>query len=140
MSRLLAILAVLLATLPGVGLSGTDRGGQGFRSAETCLTELRPPRTACCEAAAPSDDYCPMSDGPCCCSASPAPVPEHRPEAPLPRKDKDPAPGVLTSAPRLTAADSRLSQAPTLTGSQVLALRETLSHNRARSLLSVWRT
>ncbi|MBZ0171411.1 MAG: hypothetical protein K8E66_03435 [Phycisphaerales bacterium] len=133
-------LAILLLALPGIaGLGGGPASGRtnghscGHSGCQDVVVKV-----SCCGEVI-EEQFCPSSGGPCQCSAAPIPDREPRPDAPLPRSDRESltavtaAPGGVVSMaePELeSSGDSFLS----------FGLLSGLSHNEIQSLLGVWRT
>jgi hypothetical protein len=137
MIRWLTILTLLLAGLPrqGVGLAG-----HGPACADSSCHEAVV-RTSCCSAEreAESEGFCPASGGQCQCGVAPGRDPRPRPEAPLPKAERDWAPAVLPGRPIIAAvrdADAEPPVAPGMAG----AIHRGLSHNALRALTGVWLT
>lgn len=135
MNRLLAILILVAAGLPrfGVGLAG----GQDQCRSAACHQPIV--QLSCCGNDSGDGDYCPMSNGPCECTAAPAPDPDPKPEAPLPRPDRDTVIGMPTAALQVTPVAEPDADRPKV-ASLVLALTAGKSHNEVQALLGTWRT
>lgn len=135
MTRVLAILILVAAGLPrlGVGLAG----GQDHCGEFACHQPVV--QVNCCDSELVEEAYCPMSKGPCECVAAPAPNTDPKPEAPLPRSDRDTVTGMPNGPPQVMPVAEPDTDAPKV-ASQVLALTAGKSHNEIQALLGIWRT
>lgn len=85
-----------------------------------------------------SNDYCPMSSGPCTCGLNPAN--DHTPDEPMPAPQRERQTLQMVRGPPLTihliTTDTPKRLIPVaLTGS----IRSGYSHNQAQAFLGVWR-
>lgn len=135
MIRLMTILILLTAGLPRLGVGFA--GGQDACGESACHQPVV--QMSCCGSDPGDDGFCPMSNGPCECTAAPAPDPEPKPEAPLPRSDRDSVTGVPNGPPQVVPVVDPDSDSPTI-ASLVLALTAGKSHNEIQALLGIWRT
>ena len=141
MVRTLAILIMLVSTLPGAGIGlGMGLGLNG--GADPCGdSACHEPVVvvSCCGEQIVDEAYCPMSEGPCRCVVSPAPAPERSPEAPLPRPDRDTLTWLPNAPPRMITEFTAEPKAR-IAGSQTAALTAGRRHNEIQAILGVWRT
>jgi len=144
MIRILAILVLIASGLPRLGMgfaAGQDRCGE-----TSC--HVPPVEVNCCgepihptdsDFGCGSDAFCPMSEGPCQCGISPTPAPERRPDAPLPRTDRDSVTGLPNGPPKITPVIEPDGTMPSM-ASLVVGLRASKTHNEVQALLGVWQT
>lgn len=136
MVRWFTILLVVFAGLPPSGIDLTrgpadpaacrEPSWQAFM-AETCCDQSTGVR------------ICPISGGECRCVVAPLPEPSRRPDAPLPRTERDSLTAVRAS-PFQVVEFIESDQRPLVGCAQTLALHEGLTHNALQALLGVWRT
>lgn len=134
MLRVLAILVLVACGLPGLGAASA--GGWGLGGASACHEPVV--EMSCCSSSTADNRFCPMSNGPCECIEAPAPSPERRPDAPLPRSDRDSITGLPNGPPQVAPvvepADTVACMASLVVGSP------SKTHNEIQALLGVWRT
>lgn len=80
-----------------------------------------------------------MSGGPCTCAAAPMPDRQPRPDAPLPRTDRDSITGLPNGPPQITPVIEPDNATPTM-ASLVTSLRAGKTHNEVQALLGIWIT
>ncbi len=133
--KLLTILVLVASGLPrlSVGLAGCQ-DACGESACHQPVVQM-----SCCGSDSSDDAFCPMSNGPCKCIAAPASDPEPKPEAPLPRSDRDTVTGMPNGPPQVMPVVEPDSATPTI-ASLVLALTAGKSHNEIQALLGTWRT
>jgi len=137
MRRVLAILILALAGLPGLGF-GTD-GGQGDAhvcddsGCRTVVVEV-----SCCGETT-FVDYCSNSGGPCSCDASPRPDRSPRPGVPLPNVERNSLVAVMQGGVRVESAFD-LKQDHESASAFLGDVQSGLSHRELRALLGNWRT
>ena len=135
MMRTFAILVLLAAGLPrlGVGVAaGQEQCGESACHKPVVQMSL-------CDCDSCDGDFCPMSKGPCECITAPAPDSDPKPEAPLPRSDRDTVTGMPNGSPQVTVAaepDATMSRLASL----VLGLSADKTHNEIQAPLGIWRT
>lgn len=138
-SRLVTILAILFAAFPGVGVGLAD--GQAPDRNHDCGSsgchEVIFESTCCGELTEVS--VCPKSGGPCTCAAVPMPDRQPRPDAPLPRTDRDSITGLPSGSPQITAVIDE-DIATHEMASLVVSPRSGKTHNEVQALLGIWRT
>lgn len=78
-----------------------------------------------------------MSDGPCTCAAAPNPDRHPRPDAPLPRSDRDSATGLPNESTQIGWLIDPVDPTP-VAAALVFGLRAGKTHNEVQALLSVW--
>ncbi len=135
--RFLAILTILSAGFPGLGLRSVGghagENGCGHSGCGQVIIE-----TTCC--GEPTErEYCPMSGGPCRCAQAPTHDSQPQPEAPRPRSDRDSLVARISAPPRVVWVTQPEGERSSNTGDAhgLLAGR---THNEIQALLGVWRT
>lgn len=134
MTRLLAILILLVSGLPRLGVASAD--GHSRCDGPSSLCQVT--RSGCCSNSTDGND-CPMSDGPCQCAATPAPQPEPNPKAPPPSSDRGPFTGLLPASTRVTFV-AEPEHTPKATSALVHAFTAGRTHHEIQALLGIWRT
>lgn len=139
MIRLITILTLIFAAIPGlgVGLASGQALGPGHACSSSGCHEVVIETSCCGESAEVS--VCPMSGGPCTCAAAPMPDRQPRPDAPLPRTDRDSITGLPNGPTQITPVIEPDNATPTM-ASLVASLRAGKTHNEVQALLGIWIT
>lgn len=136
-TRLLAILLLALPGIAGLGVGGDGKQSNGHSCGHSGCQEVVVNVSCCGEVT--EEQICPTSGGPCECSVSPIPDRKPRPDAPLPRSDRESLTAVTAAPPDVV---SMTEPEPESSRDSVLSfsLLSGLSHNEIQALLGVWRT
>ena len=137
MRRLLAILILALAGLPGLGL-GTGGGQALAHDCEESGCRVVVVEVSCCGETTYVDN-CSMSDGPCRCEASPRPDHSPRPDVPRPIFERDSLVAVMHGRVRVGSAFD-LNRDHGSASALLEDVQSGLSHRGLRALLGNWRT
>lgn len=144
MTRWLTLILFSLGVLHATGISLPERAGHDCATicAAHELSQIQP-EPSCCPLGdgmtqAPTNDYCPMSNGPCACGLSPNDAPSPTEPMPMPSRDRDTL--QMTRAPPASLIIITTDLPTRLTTiARTGSIRAGFSHNQAQALLGVWR-
>jgi len=134
------LFAILILVLAGMSQVGAGRVGEDTRNVDCGWTHRGQVaiHRSCCSLI-DGEVFCPINGGPCHCVAAPSPHPERRPEAPLPRSERESLTAVPAS-PSQVGEFVESDERALVERAQILALHEDLTSNAIQALLGVWRT
>ncbi len=144
MVRLLAILVLVASGLPRLGVVLAD--SQDHDCESVCHTPVV--KAGCCghpivekttDAGCGGSGFCVMSGGPCRCGVAPTTSPERRPDAPLPRTDRDSITALPDGPAQITPVSEPDDAAPSM-ASLAGGIHTGKTHNEVQALLGIWRT
>ena len=142
-TRFLTITMMLIGVLHAAGFAMPHAGAE---SCDTmCDSHTQPvlkQESSCCvlgeSIKAPQSDHCPMSNGPCRCSARPVNDQEHQEPLPLPSRDRDTLQMVRAPPIGMQIIDFVLPKR--LNAVAVIdQVSSKFTHNQLQAILGVWR-
>jgi hypothetical protein len=144
MTRWITLILFSIGVLHASGISLPR--GMGDDCATMCASHTKPQVevvSSCCPLGdaltqSQSDDYCPMSGGPCTCGVSPDQ--DHQPTEPMPmpQRDRDTLQMVRAPPVGIHVIELRTPQRLTAVG-MIDAIRSGFTHNQLQALLGIWR-
>lgn len=136
MVRILAILMLLVAGAPGLGV--LSPGDRGAGSCEDMACHRLVVRTTCCGERIETS-VCDMDSGNCTCGIAPVPERQPEPTAPPTRTERN-APSTLSPEPPVPLAVVAWAQGSPKAPAGAQSLLAALTNNEIQAFMGIWRT